>query len=378
MAAGRVAVALSGGVDSAVAALLLLEAGAEVHAVHMRLWAAGVRRRPEPAAEAAAAEVAAAEVARRLDVPFSVLDLRPAFDGAVVRPFIAAYLDGLTPNPCVDCNPFRFARLRAWADEREIDGLASGHYARLERRGGRIRLCRGRDERKEQSYMLAGLPDDLIDGLSLPLGDLSKGEVRELARRAFLGVADADESQEVCFAPEGYRRFLEGRGVRPCDGRLVDEDGRELGRHKGHWLYTIGQRRGLGLGGGPARYVLERRAAANEVVVGPGERLVTFEVDVVDLDERGRSLLCPAGRSAGGGEGDASTGPASRGGRPLAVQLRSRSPAVDVLAATPTGARSARLRLAGGFQAAAPGQAAVLYRGACVAGSGTVGARRGV
>jgi len=354
---GAVAVAVSGGVDSAAAALLLRDAGAAVHAVHLRLWRGGGRHAQDPAA----AEASAADIASRLGLPFSVLDLRPEFDAAVVEPFVAAYLGGLTPNPCVGCNPFRLARLAEWAVEHDIETVATGHYAGVERHGDVVRLCRGADPAKDQSYMLAALPDALLGRLALPLGELTKTEVRELAARAGLGVADAGESQEVCFAPGGYRRFLEERGVRPREGRLVAEDGRELGRHRGHWLFTVGQRRGLGLGGGPPRYVLERRASVDEVVVGPAERLVVDEVDVVALDDRGRAAVTATG------EGD-----------PLEVQLRYRSAPVAVAATSRTGDRSLRLRLERGFSAAAPGQAAVLYRGQCVVGCGLIGGQTGV
>lgn len=371
-----VAVGVSGGVDSAVAALSLRDAGHHVLAVFLRLWPGDDPRSCcSPMAEARAGEVAG-----QLSLPFTVLDLTADFDRLVVGPFVGDYLAGLTPNPCVACNPFRFARLREWAAAHGARWIASGHYARVERRDGASWLRRGLDPAKDQSYMLSGLSPALLDELLLPLGEHTKEEVRMAARRAALPPADVADSQEVCFAVDGYRPFLRSRGVLPRPGLIVDEAGRELGHHQGHWEFTVGQRRGLAIGGGDdALYVLERRAARNEVVVGPRRRLGTTRVDVGDLDERGAGL---ARRLAGPGfdrEADPAPAVAGRAGATmvdeapaLTVQLRYRSPAVTVTALTALGLRGTRLRLAQAFAAAAPGQAAVFYAGDRVVGSGRI------
>ncbi len=379
--AGAVAVGVSGGVDSAVAALLLRDAGYRVHAVFLRLWPGDDPR----SCCSPSVEARAREVARRLSVPFSVLDLRAEFETHVVTPFVDEYLAGLTPNPCVACNPFRFPALAAWAAERGVDRVASGHYARIEEREGQAWLRRGVDAVKDQSYMLARLPPAVLEALLLPVGEMEKDAVRTVARRAGLPPAETAESQEVCFAVDGYRAFLRGRGVAARPGGFVTESGVEIGRHDGHWEFTVGQRRGLAIGRGEALYVLERRAARNEVVVGPRERLQALQVEVDELDERAVDIvecLAPGGdRCAPGSAAPASTAAAAGAlygglllpdGSRLAVQLRYRSPAVPVAAVAAAGRRRARLRLARPFAAAAPGQAAVLYAGDRVIGGGRI------
>lgn len=379
--AGAVAVGVSGGVDSAVAALLLRDAGYRVHAVFLRLWPGDDPRNCcSPSAEARAREVAS-----HLSVPFSVLDLRVEFEMRVVAPFVDEYLAGLTPNPCVACNPFRFPELIAWAAQHGLDRVASGHYARIEEHEGQAWLRRGVDAVKDQSYMLARLPPAVLEALLLPVGEMEKDDVRSMARRAGLPPAETAESQEVCFAVDGYRPFLRGRGVAARPGGIVTESGIEIGRHEGHWEFTVGQRRGLAIGGGEALYVLERWAARNEVVVGPRERLRALQVEVDELDERAvRIVERLAGgddRCAPGSAAPASTAPVAGAvdgglvlpdGSRLAVQLRYRSPAVPVAAVAAAGRQRARLRLARPFDAAAPGQAAVLYAGDRVIGGGRI------
>lgn len=366
-------VAVSGGVDSGVAALLLRDAGHDVHAVFLRMWVGddprGCRSMP--------AEARAAELADHLKLPFSVLDLREEFEEQVVAPFVAAYLDGLTPNPCAVCNRFRFARLRAWAAGRGSEWVASGHYARLLHDEDGPWLLRGLDAAKDQSYVLARLAPTDLQALMLPLGGLTKREVREAARRAGLPSAEAAESQEVCFAVDGYRAFLRRRGVAPRPGRIVDESGAELGVHGGHWEFTVGQRRGLAVGGGKPLYVLERRAGRNEVVVGSRDRLTTIDVEVDELDERAVALWdgLRTADDCGGpwAAGDPDDGrPVPAGDRTIAVQLRYRSPAVAVAAVHDSVGGRLRLRLARPFSAAAPGQTAVFYRADRVVGSGCI------
>jgi tRNA-uridine 2-sulfurtransferase len=352
-----VAVGVSGGVDSAVAALLLRDAGYGVRGVFLRLWPGDDPR----SCCSPAAERRAAEAAGHLGLPFDVLDLRAEFEARVVEPFVTAYLAGLTPNPCVICNPFRFARLREWAASRGVALVSSGHYAALECHDGESWLRRGRDAGKDQSYMVARVPAEILAALLLPLGELSKREVRERARAAGLALADQQESQEVCFACDGYRGFLRERGVDPRPGEIVDEGGVRLGDHQGHWEFTVGQRRGLGVAAEHPLFVLERRAATNQVVVGPRERLSTTLVAVEDIDERGEVWLRSCAET-----------PAE-----LTVQLRYRSQAVPVAGLERVRGGRLRVRLAAPFEAPAAGQAAVFYDGQIVRAVGSLAAISG-
>jgi len=358
-------VAVSGGVDSAVALQWLKREGRAVHAVHLRLWPGGDRRAGgSPEALRAAQEVAAAA-----GVPFEVLDDAEGFERTVADPFVAAYLDGETPNPCVVCNRRRFALLARRAAELGLDGVASGHYARVVAHAGRPYAARAADLAKDQSYVLWALGEESLARLVLPLGDVTKDEVRAAARRLGLPAAARPESQEVCFAAEGYRRFLASRGVRPRRGRFVDRRGRTLGEHDGQWRFTVGQRRGIDVPGGPW-YVLGRRAAENEVVVGRAGELVAGEVVVRDVVDRGIGDAPGRGPGTGGETGGAPAG----GGEPLTVQLRYRSPAVPVRALEARPGGRVLVRLERPFSAAAPGQSAVFYRGARVVGGGVLDA----
>jgi tRNA-specific 2-thiouridylase len=344
-----VIVGVSGGVDSAVALQRLSREGCATRAVTLKLWPGEDERSCcSPVAQRRARDAAAAVAA-----PFELLDDEAGFARTVVEPFVAAYLGGETPNPCVVCNRRRFALLARLAGERGAAAVASGHYARIEWHGGRPYVLRGVDHTKDQSYMLWMLGEETLARLELPLGELTKREVREEARALGLEAADVPESQEVCFAPDGYRRFLSSYGVEPRRGDVVDRRGRTLGEHEGHWLYTIGQRRGIAVPGGPW-YVLERRAAANEIVIGRADELdgqVLLLRDVVDRDV---------------------VEDAADDGAPLLVQLRYRSAAVPVrrLERGPDG--RLRVELVDPVSAPAPGQSAVFYRGARVVGGGVL------
>jgi tRNA-uridine 2-sulfurtransferase len=341
----RVVVGLSGGVDSAVAALLLQERGGDVRAATLELWPSDDERGCcSPAAVRRAHAVAA-----RLGVPHDVVSEREAFTATVIEPFTAAYLEGETPNPCIACNPWRTARLARLADAAGAEHVATGHYARIVRRAGRAFVARGRDAAKDQSYMLWRVSGPVLDRLLLPLGELDKPSVRARARVAGLPAAGTAESQEVCFAPDGYRRFLTARGVAPREGDIVAEDGRVLGRHRGAWRYTVGQRRGLGVSSPEPLYVLGVDARSGRVTVGPRSRLAVSELTVRGLHDYDL--------------GD---------GRGLAVQLRYRSPAVGVAELRALDGDRAVVRLAEPFEAAAPGQAAVFYRRDVVVGGATI------
>ena len=340
---GRVAVAMSGGVDSAVA---LLRAGLDAIGVTLRLWLDPQGPDAERACCSPGAVLAARATCHRLGIPHVTLDLREEFRRAVVQPFVRGYAEGLTPNPCIRCNgSFRFAELLAFAGRAGAERLATGHYARIVEREGRLLLARAADESKDQSYMLARLDPRFLEQLWFPLGEQSKEQTRAEAARAGLEVASRAESQEACFLAGGdYREFLGRHGLAPAAGPVVDEDGAELGRHGGFWRFTPGQRKGLGVSGSGPFYALRTDAATNTIVVGPRTALARHEVHV-----RGR-LHLPTARAD--------------------AKLRYRSPAVSA-AVTPTG-DGFRLDLDEPAYGVAPGQAAVLYEEGAIVGAGTI------
>jgi tRNA-uridine 2-sulfurtransferase len=339
----RVAVAMSGGVDSAVA---LLRGGRGVIGVTLRLWVD-----PDaPDTERACCSPDAVRTARRtcheLGLPHVTLDLREEFRRAVVEPFVRGYAGGETPNPCTRCNGgFRFAELLRFARRAGAARLATGHYARVVERDGRRLIARATDARKDQSYMLARLHPSTLGRVWFPLGEQTKEETRAEAARAGLAVAGRAESQEACFlGGDDYRAFLERRGLRRETGLIVDERSVELGRHDGHWQFTPGQRKGIGVAAPTPLYVVRSDAETNSVVVGPHESLARRSVSV-----RGRLYVA-----------------ASR----VEAKLRYRSPAVPA-SVEPTG-RGFRLALEEPAYGVAPGQTAVLYEDDAVVGSGVV------
>src|SRR5262245_46674224 len=270
--ATRIAVAMSGGVDSAVA---LLRAGPAAVGVTLRLWIDPQAPASERACCSPEAVIAARETCHSRGIPHVTLDAREAFRLAIVRPFVDGYARGETPNPCTRCNgSFRFAQLLAFARRAGAARLATGHYARIAEHRGRVLLARAVDPDKDQSYMLARLDPRHLDRLWFPLGEQSKDETRAEAERAGLSSARRAESQEACFlGGADYRDFLERHGFRARPGRIVDEAGETVGRHDGFWRFTPGQRRGLGLSTGRPAYALGSDPAENTVVVGPREAL---------------------------------------------------------------------------------------------------------
>ena len=340
---GRVAVAMSGGVDSAVA---LVRAGPEAVGVTLRLWVDPEGPDVERACCSPAAVVAARETCHALGLPHVTLDLREQFRRAVVTPFVRAYARGETPNPCTRCNGgFRFAELLAFARRAGASRLATGHYARVREHRGRRLLARGADPAKDQSYMLARLDPARLGRVWFPLGAQTKEETRREAERARLSAARRPESQEACFlGGDDYREFLRRRGLEPSRGPIVDEQGTVLGEHDGHWRFTPGQRRGIGVGGGTPLYALRTEPRTNTLVVAPRESLARRSVSV-----RGR-LFVPAER--------------------VGVKLRYRSPAVE--ARVEPLARGFRLELDEPAYGVARGQTAVLYEGDAVVGAGLI------
>jgi tRNA-specific 2-thiouridylase len=342
----RTLVAMSGGVDSAVAALLVAEAGRETVAVTLELW-----RDEHNDAEASCCSAHAVRLARsvahRMGLAHLTLDLRAAFAQGVVAPFLADHAAGLTPNPCVRCNgDVRLDAMLAFADRLGAADLATGHYARISQDG---LLRAAADPAKDQSYMLAGLAPASVARMRFPLGGLRKPEVRELARAAGLPVADKRESQDLCFlAGTGKRAFLERHGgPRARRGPIVDLEGHRVGEHEGQHLFTVGQRKGLGVAGEEPVFVVRKDAATNTVVIGPRAALVTHAVAVRDA-----VLHRPSG------EVDR-------------VKLRYRT---APLGCRVEGARDGRLHLAldEAVEAAAPGQIACLLRGDVVVGHGVI------
>jgi tRNA-uridine 2-sulfurtransferase len=339
----RVAVAMSGGVDSAVA---LLRAGSRAIGVTLRLWIDPRAPASERACCSPEAVIAARETCHRLGLPHVTLDARDAFRASIVQPFVDGYARGETPNPCTRCNgSFRFAQLLAFARRAGAARLATGHYARIVDHRGRSLLARATDAQKDQSYMLARLDPRHLNRIWFPLGEQSKEETRAEAERAGLAVARRAESQEACFLGGGdYRDFLERHGLSRRDGRIVDEAGTAIGRHQGFWRFTPGQRRGLGVSTGQPVFALESDPATNSVVVGPRASLARREVIA-----SGR-LFASVTR------GDA--------------KLRYRSPAVA--ADVETTADGFRLQLDQPAFGVAAGQTAVLYEGDIVVGAGHI------
>ena len=347
LAEGRVAVAMSGGVDSAVALLKAVEAGLHPVGVTLRLWIDPGAPDGERACCSPRSVRAARDACHTLGVPHFGLDLRDAFRRDVVEDFLGGFREGLTPNPCVRCNGgFRFAVLAEFADRVGAPRLATGHYARVRRRGGHTLLARGADPAKDQSYMLASVPAEILERCWFPLGDQTKTQTRAEAGSAGLAAARRPESQDVCFVGGGdHRAFLERHGGAGRPGDIVDAGGHTLGRHAGVHRFTPGQRRGLGVAADEPLYVLEVQAGRGRVVVGPRAQLERRTVTVAP----GR-LLAPASR----------------------VQAKLRYRTEPVWATVRPGSEGFTLDLDEPVAGVAPGQTAVLYDDDAVVGAGVI------
>ena len=283
----RILVAMSGGVDSSVTAALLKEQGHEVMGVSLQLYERPESVQPGGKTCCSLTDVMdAARVAKRLGIPFEVIDLRQRFQELVIDDFISEYAAGRTPNPCARCNErIKFGLLLEMTTSLGADILATGHYARIEQDAdGVYQLRKGLDPGKDQSYFLFGMNQEQLARTIFPVGSLEKHQVREHAARFNLPVAQKQESQEICFIPDNdYVRFLEGSGVTPVSGEIVDRSGNRIGSHDGIHKYTVGQRRGLGIAWKEPLYVTAIDTANARVVVGPREELLSDGLVAGDL-----------------------------------------------------------------------------------------------
>jgi tRNA-uridine 2-sulfurtransferase len=358
----RVAVAMSGGVDSSVAALLLKEEGNEVLGVSMQLWDHSSDSGRSGRCCTLDDLSDARRVAWALDIPHYVVNLEDEFKDDVVRPFVASYLAGETPIPCSACNSkVKFTTLWDRARAMGCDAVATGHYARIQRDPdtGRPALMKGSDRDKDQSYFLYDLTAEQLAAARFPVGALTKSEVRAHARRAGLATAEKEESQEICFVPAGTRagEFVEaaapalGLSLPTVPGVVENASGERLGGHEGHFRFTVGQRRGLGVSAPERLYVISIDPAANRVVVGGAAEIDSREADVA-------ALCFPSGEYPVG---------------PFRAEVRVRHRAAEVPATvTPRPDGTARIVFDRPVRAVAPGQSCVFYRGDVVVGGGVL------
>jgi tRNA-specific 2-thiouridylase len=348
---------MSGGVDSSVAAALLVAQDYDVQGVTLQVWeqedeSAAVSKRWQ---ERSCCKVGIARhVAKRLKIPHEIIDTRQTFRAGVIDDFLSGYLAGTTPNPCVRCNErVKLRSLIAIAEERGADFAATGHYARIDNDGGRFSLKRAADARKDQSYFLYRLEQSWLPRLLFPVGGLQKPDVWARAEALDLPPDEVKESQEICFVTQGdYRTFIETEAPeakRP--GLFVDTDGHEMGRHDGIAFYTPGQRRGLGVSAGQRLYVQRVEPTTNTVVLGTEESLLRSECTVADLNLFDESLL------AGPREAD--------------VKVRYATPASPA-SLMPDSSGTITVRFQAPQRALSPGQSAVFYDGDRVLGGGII------
>ncbi|HEX2150199.1 MAG TPA: tRNA 2-thiouridine(34) synthase MnmA [Actinomycetota bacterium] len=351
----RAVVAMSGGVDSSVAAALMKEDGYEVIGIMLKLWKGAAANNESGCCSLDAAEDAR-RVAQVLDIPFYVLNFADEFSSAVIDNFTRQYAAGLTPNPCVECNrSIKFAALLDRARQYDADVLATGHYARTDCAGGRYRLLRAREHNKDQSYVLHMLGQEELRLARFPVGEYSKPDIRKIAASLDLRTANKPESQDLCFVPDGDTHSFLAEQVPEgsVPGRIVTPDGRQVGTHKGFAHYTVGQRKGLGIGLGVPLYVAEIRSGDNTVVVaGAGE----MKVDEIQL------------------EGVSFVGERPEGSFRTSVMSRYRG--AEVPATVEVDGDTANVTYDEPQARPAPGQTAVFYDGEEVVGGGTICRRK--
>jgi tRNA-specific 2-thiouridylase len=348
----KVVVGMSGGVDSSVAAFLLREAGYEVEGLSLLLYEAGSK----DACCSLESIQSAAGAARRIGIPFGIIDIRDDFREMVIGPFVETYGKGLTPNPCILCNRhIKFPALMREAARLGADFIATGHYARVERGRGDFLLKRGVDEKKDQSYVLYALGRDVLGRLLLPLGGRLKAEIREIASRLGFPAASRPESQEICFAGGGDYGDIVGAVSQMGPGPIIDDGGRTVGAHRGIYRYTMGQRKGLGIAAHHPLYVTRIDVTKNALYVGRREAAMQKEFVVGDLSWPGAVRLALPLRAS--------------------VKVRSAMSAQPALILSET---ADRVRVVFDYPqwAPAPGQSAVFYEGDTVIGGGVIEARQ--
>ena len=352
----KVLVGMSGGVDSSAAALILKEQGYEVCGCTLRLYDNSVLG--EGYAEGGCCSLSdvddARSVCRKIGIDHVTLNFTDDFAKYVMKPFADSYIDGETPNPCIDCNRYlKFRRLYDRAALMDCDAIATGHYARIEQKNGRYFLKKAVDLSKDQSYVLYMLTQEQLAHVRLPLGGLHKAEVREIAEKQHFINARKHDSQDICFVPDGdYARFMEDfTGRHYPAGDFLDENGKKVGTHNGAVRYTIGQRKGLGLAMGAPVYVCAKDMQANTVTVGPEENLF----DRIVYADEVNWIAIPELTA------------------PLRVTARTRYHQTEQAATVyPAGEGQFRLEFDQPQRAPTPGQAVVLYQGDVVLGGGTI------
>lgn len=349
----RVAIAMSGGVDSSVAVALLKEQGYDVIGIHMKLHNPPKAERINKSCCSLDDSLDARAVCSLMDVPFYVIDFQEEFKEYVIDYFVQEYVDGRTPNPCVMCNKkIKNRYLLEKAEELDCDYLATGHYAKIISEGGRLKIKKPHDLRKDQTYFLFGTPAEELSKLLFPLANYSKPQVRDIATKHGLVSAQKPDSQEICFVPHNYRDFIAGRlSSLPESGNIVNTAGEILGKHRGLPYYTVGQRRGLQINSDTPYYVIQLDKEKNEIIVGKVEETYAQSVQVKDVNW-------------------VSIDPIQE---PVSVTVKLRYSHIGVKATViPEENHSVRVELEKPERAATPGQAAVFYQDDTLLGGGWI------